>query len=53
MPKGEINNMKVGIILEAKYENGKLFDISYLNEETETKKQEMKGRLNSLFNRRK
>ena len=53
IPKDDALKMKIGIILEAKYESGKLSDIHFLNDETEKKTNEMKGRLSSLFNRNK
>jgi hypothetical protein len=53
MPEGMMDEFVDGIILDAVYENGKIVSAELLFEETEKKKQEMKERLNRLFNRNK
>ena len=51
MPREFIDMLQVGMIIEAEIIDNKLVSPKFLSEETEKKREEMKSRLNSLFNR--
>ncbi len=51
MPREFIDTLQVGMIIEAEIIDNKLVSSKFLPEETEKKREEMKSRLNSLFNR--
>jgi len=53
MPQGFINELEVGDIIEAEVCENKILSAEILKNETENKRNEMKSRLNSLFNRKK
>ena len=53
MPLGFADTLTDGIIIEADFRDGVIHSATLLTEETEQKKKEMSGRLNSLFNRGK
>ena len=51
MPREFTDTLQVGMIIEAEIIDNKLVSPKFLSEETEKKREEMKSRLNSLFNR--
>ena len=53
IPNDIISQLSVGDILEAEIENGKIVSAKILNDETESKRNEMKSRLNNLFTKKK
>ena len=53
MPSGFADTLTDGIIIEADFRDDIIYSATLLTEETEQKKKEMSGRLNSLFNRGK
>ncbi len=53
MPKGLIDQLEVGDILEVKLDQDKIISAEILKEEADTKRAEMKSRLSNLFNRKK
>jgi hypothetical protein len=53
MPKGLINTLEVGDILEVEIVENKIIFAKVLKDETESKRSEMKSRLSNLFKRKK
>lgn len=53
MPVGFIESLEVGMILEADIVDGNLMSPRILADETNKKRQNIKSRLNNLFNRNK
>ena len=53
MPRGFIDQIEIGDIIEAELDGNKIISAKVLKEETQEKRKEMKSRLSNLFNRKK